>query len=145
MEEMRSLLFLYCLLSSSCFSPKIRTPKIGVPSSPDSAAGPFEHIAYWGSGLAGIAVLVGVILLWSKPKLGQQVIVMALSVLMASQIMLWISAHLALLGILTAVGGLAYVSYRHRERIIDIFDGETTQIHQTPLERNKPTDSGSSS
>ena len=123
---MRCLLFAYSLLLCSCIS----TRKIDGPSlpNPPPESSPFEHVAYWGSGLAGLAVLVGIILLWIKPKLGQQVIVTAISVLVGSQIMIWVGAHLVFISIITLVLGLAYVSYKHREEIVDIFDGETEII-----------------
>jgi hypothetical protein len=126
------LLFAYsCLLSSCMSSPRIpRIDASGVEIVSSEASSPFEHIAYWGSGLAGLGFLIGIILLWIKPKLGQQVLVTAVSVLIGSQIMLWVGAHLAFLSIITLILGLAYVSYKHKEEIIDIFDGETTAIEK---------------
>ena len=98
-----------------------------LPEVPGSAAGPFEHIAFWASGLAGLAFLVGIILLRVDPKAGKQVIVTALSVLVGAQLMMWVSAHLGLITIILLVSAVAWYGYKNRERIKDVFDDEDTQ------------------
>ncbi len=116
-------LSLLIIFLSGCFSrPSIPGSKL--PDGPADGSGPFEHIAYWGSYMAGLAVLIGIIILWRNVKLGQQVIVTAISVLIGAQLMIWISCNLWWISIITLACGLAYVSYKHRDKIMDVLDGD---------------------
>ena len=124
------LFFLCCpllFLLSGCFGIR-KIPSVPDIPCPPSDVSLFEQIAYYGSGLAGVAVLIGIVLLWTNPKRGQQLIAIALSVLIGSQIMIWVGAHLIFISIITLIGSLIYVSYRHREQIEDIFDQETERM-----------------
>ena len=87
----------------------------------------FALIAYWVSGLAGLAFIAGVLIAWVRPKLGQQVIVMAVSALVGAQIMLWIDAYLVWISAAVCAVGLAYVAHRHKE---DFWDGDTERIER---------------
>lgn len=88
----------------------------------------WDYIAISASALAGIAFLVGLVMLWSNAKRGQQVIVSALSVLVGAQIMLFIGAHLVWISFVILFVGLGSVGYRHKKKIADYWDGPTDAI-----------------
>lgn len=136
--NLRFLLFFSSLLTLSGCGPRIKAPGIDpgslMPAGPGSAATPWDQIAYWGSACAALAVLAGIIALWIKPKLGQQIIAIAISVLVGCQIMLWIGAYLAWISLIILIAGLAFISYRHREEIIDYLDGDDPDV---PFTENK--------
>ncbi len=134
--HMRLFLSLIILsLSLPGCGPRIKIPKAGenfIPKGAGSAATPWDQIAYWGSALAALAVLLGIVALWIKPKLGQQVIEIAISVLVGCQIMLWIGAYLAWISLIILIAGLAFVSYRHKAEIIDYLDGPENDDDDVP-------------
>lgn len=113
------------LLLSGCAGSSVRNAVSSIPTiSPPDAATPFEAVAYWGSGVAGLLFIAGVIMLWVNAKRGQQLLVIALSMIVGCQIMLWVGAHLLVISVIILVGGLVHVAYVHRENIEDLFEDE---------------------
>lgn len=130
-------LFMSLMLFGSCARDSVADKINGnTPLPPGGAASLVEHVAYWASGLASLAILTSIIFLWTNPKKGQQLICIALSVLVGAQVMIWIAAHLFWIGLITLVCGLGYIAYRHREQIEDILDGDDAKVEASPLERN---------
>lgn len=134
-------LLFWSLLGMWGCGPRLNLPDTGkyIPKGAGSAATPWDQIAYWGSALAALAVLLGIVALWIKPKLGQQVIAIAISVLVGCQIMLWIGAYLAWISLIILIAGLAFVSYRHKAEIIDYLDGPENDLNERMI---APIDDG---
>jgi len=119
-----------------CFGFGRKTPKLPdtghyIPDNPGSAAGPFEQLAYYGSWLAGVGMLVAIFMIWFKPKEAPRVAFISLSVLAGAQAMIWISNHLGLITIVLLLGGALYAIIKNREtikdEIEDLIDGEDTE------------------
>ena len=130
---MKYILAILVLSLGSCGSSlRINNPLADGYTPPPGINLAFDQIMYWGSALAGLAVLAGIVLLWLDRKKGQQVLCIAFSVLIGAQISLWISAHLWWIGVITVVLGLGWIAYKHRAKIEDMLDGNDEQLPGNP-------------
>lgn len=88
----------------------------------------WDYVALYGSGLAGLGMLIGIVMLWmsADKKKAMNIIGCSVSVLIGAQLMLWVSANLAWITIILVVISVSAVGYKYREEIKDAFDDDET-------------------